>query len=350
VLVALASAAAIAILMPAGPDDGCPSPRQVSEAVAAHLPSMVLPLGRAPGPNVLRLSVTTETGGTLRVELSDPEGGPLLRRRVEPDTGPRAKPGDCVALAETAALIVDRYWHEVGYEVPAPPPPPRAPPPPAPPPPVVPPKAALPAPPPAAAPEPAAPTRRAPASSAPRRPPAWWLAAGVSEALGDRGSRHQAGASLALAVERPRGGQRIGLRLSVGARYPRQQPWGAEPSIGLPAGHATMVQVPVAMDVYLAVPVGLGRLEPGVGVDLNVIVVPYAAGNVAGSRWAAAPGVDALLAWTIPVPRDVFVRLVALGAVSQPTVVTADDAGSLRIFDTPRFRGEVGIQLGVWFH
>ncbi len=54
---------------------------------------MVLPLGRPPGPNALRLSVTGDAGGTLRVELSDPDGGALLRRRVAPEVGTRAKAG-----------------------------------------------------------------------------------------------------------------------------------------------------------------------------------------------------------------------------------------------------------------
>jgi len=356
VLVALASAAAIAILMPAGPDDGCPSPRQVSEAVNAHLPGMVLPLGRAPGPNVLRLSVTSEAGGPLRVDLSDPDGGALLRRRVEPDTGPRAKPADCAALAETAALIVDRYWHEVGFEVPAPPPaapkPAPAPPKPPPPPPAPPPQAkpAAPAPPPPAPPpEPAAPPRAAPTSSEPLRPPAWWLAAGVSGEEGDRGPARVA-ASLAVAIERAFGSHRAGLRLSVGARYPRHPGWNADSKIPIPAGTTTVVEIPVGLDAYLAIPVGLGRLEPGLGADVNVILVTSQAGNATAFRWATVPAADAFLAWTIPVLRDVVIRFVAQGAAGAPDRLTADDAGRLRIFDTPRFRAEVGIQLGVWFY
>ena len=54
--VALAPAYAIAILMTAGPDDGCPSPRQLADALSAHLPGMVLPLGHATGPTTLRLA------------------------------------------------------------------------------------------------------------------------------------------------------------------------------------------------------------------------------------------------------------------------------------------------------
>jgi hypothetical protein len=377
VLVALASAAAIAILMPAGPDDGCPSPRQVSEAMNAHLPGMVLPLGRAPGPNVLRLSVTSEAGGTLRVDLSDPDGGALLRRRVEPDTGPRAKPAECAALAETAALIVDRYWHEVGYEVPPPPAPPKAPPaqpkpppppaPPAPPkppptppalpaqpkPPVPPaePKPAAPAsPPPAPAPEPAALPRPEPTSSEPLRPPAWWLAAGVSGEADDRGPLLGAGASLAIAIERAFGSQRAGLRLSVGARYPKHAPWGADPTIPIAAGTSTIVEVPLGLDVYWAIPIGLGRLEPGLGADVNVILATSQAGSATAFRWATAPAGDAFLAWAIPVPRDCVIRFVAQGAAGAPYHLYADDADRLLIFDTPRFRAEVGIQLGVWFY
>ena len=129
--VALAPAYAIAILLPAGPDDGCPSPRQVAEALTAHLPGVVAPLGRPAGQNNLRLAVATDAAGELRVDLTDPDGGPLLRRRVAPEPagtgGARSRSVQCAALAETAALIVDRYWHELGYEIP--PAPPKPPPP-----------------------------------------------------------------------------------------------------------------------------------------------------------------------------------------------------------------------------
>jgi len=379
VLVALASATAIAILLPAGPDDGCPSPRQVSDAVSAHLPGVVQPLGRPPGPSALRLSVTSDGTGTLRVDLSDPEGGPLLRRRVAPETAARSKAAECVALAETAALIVDRYWHEVGYEVPpatpvvapkpAPPPKPLvAPKPPAEPkPPVEPPPAPEPA-----APEPAeraavpaerdsdngAPPGREPERPperprAPLRPPSWWLAAGIGGDAGDKGGA-LARASLAIAVERAALGRRLGLRFSASGRYPESVVWPAEP--GMPAGHATLWEFPVAMDAYLAIPIGLGRLEPGLGVELNVIYVTSMQGNTPDSRVAAAPGAEALLAWTVPLPHDLFLRARAVGAAAVPVRTINDnfrhpnDASGLPLVETPRFRGELGLELGVWFY
>ncbi len=355
-LVALASATAIAILLPAGPDDGCPSPRQVSQAVSAHLPGVVLPLGRAPGPIALRLSVTTDGAGTLRVDLSDAEGGALLRRRVAPASGARIQAADCVALAETAALIVDRYWHEVGYEVPsaapavAPKPPPPAPAPPAqstapPVPPAAAPAAASPKPPAAETDERPLPERPPERPRGPLHPPDWWLAVGISGSAGDRGPL-QAAASLAGAVERTVRGRRLGLRLSVGSRYPNVVPSPASDNPA--AGQATIVQVPIAIDVYLGFPVGRGRLEPGLGADVNVVFATSTQGT-RETRTRAAPAVDALLAWTIPLAHDIFVRTMAAGGVGF-LVTVFDDAHRLKIFETPRLRAELGLELGVWFY
>src|SRR3954453_15699864 len=158
--------------MTAGPADACPSPRHLPAALSAHLPGMVLPLGHATGPTTLRLGVTTDAAGAMRLDLSDPGGGPLLPRGL-PATD-RAHAGDCPALAETAALIVERYWHEVGYDVPleTPTPSPKPPPPKAtaPPPPLAPPpKAPAPPPAPKAVPAPPPPPKAVPAPPLPAK-------------------------------------------------------------------------------------------------------------------------------------------------------------------------------------
>src|SRR5450755_132145 len=174
--------------MTAGPDDGCPSPHQLADALSAHLPGMVLPLGHATGPTTLRLGVATDAAGAMRLDLSDPEGGPLLHRWL-PATD-RARAGDCPALAETAALIVERYWHEVGYDVPLEtpnaspkPPPPKATAPPPPTPKVAPPPVARPVvekanpPPEVRAPTPRVTEPQPP--TVPLPPPRWWIGGGV---------------------------------------------------------------------------------------------------------------------------------------------------------------------------
>ena len=349
--VALAPAYAIAILLPAGPDDGCPSPRQVAEALTAHLPGIVVPLGRPPGQNSLRLAVATDAAGDLRVDLTDPDGGALLHRRVEPEAGAagaRAKPAECAALAETAALIVDRYWHEVGYEIPAPPPPkppaPPAPPPPPPPPP--PPEREEPRPPPA-------PPVRNPAVRKTAQPtgpppaPAWWIAPGIGYEIGDRGPvspRHWF-ASLAFAVEQPVGGQRLGLRLSAGVREADDIP----PTQETMTGQVSSFQVPVTMDAYLTFPIGLGRLEPGLGVGLDVMIVASSQGKAKNTTVVGSPGTQATLAWSLPMPHHIFFRAAGSGGAYLPHKVVNAANENENISETPRLLLNLGLELGLWF-
>jgi hypothetical protein len=342
--------------MTAGPDDGCPSPHQVADALSAHLPGMVLPLGHATGPTTLRLAVTTDAAGAMRLDLSDPDGGPLLHRWLP--ASEHSHGGDCPALAETAALIVERYWHEVGFEVaietppPAPKPPPKAtsPPPPKPP---EPPPPKPPEPPPSRTAEPPpkeaeeTPTvvarPRAEPPAVPLPPPRWSIGLGAGGLLPEAGGR--AGwATLAVAIERPAFGRRIGLRLSAGAQMPV--------SVVFPTGSANIQQVPVRMGGYLPIALGFGRLEPGIGLNLDVVSVDFTnkatAATTTQTRLVASPGIDASLGWALLLPHAVYIRALAEAVTSVPyQVVTASN--DMGIYDTPRFALRVGLELGVWF-
>ena len=355
---ALAPAYAIAILMAGGPDEGCPSPRQVSDALSAHLPGMVLPVSHATGPTTLRLSVATDAAGAMRLDLNDPEGGPLLHRWLPatetaghgPTTADRTR--DCAALAETAALIVDRYWREVGYDVPTPTPPappkPAAPPAPPRPPTPPPPKPATPPPPPPVAP-PSPPTEsaaeaRAPPPPEPPRPPSpplpprsWSLGASGGEQFG---SGHATFASLAFALERPIETHRVGLRLSVGA----QTGLAAD----LPTSHASLFQFPVRMEGFVPIRLPVGQLEPGIGVDLDVIAVAFDHDGMSGTHLRASPGVDAALGWDWLLPPNIYFRLYARAVTQVPyrVVTTSNDT---TIFTTPREAALVGLEFGLWF-
>ena len=333
-LAALVPATAIAILMPVGPDDGCPSPRQVDDALTAHLPGMVLPLGHATGPSTLRLAVTTDATGALRLDLTGPGGDPLLHRWLP--AVERSRNGDCPALAETAALIVERYWHEVGYDVPTKPPP-------------------APQPPPAAAPPPAAKSTARPiagptaAVAEPRGPPPapvlqpsprWWIGAAGSERIGDSSTR-DGSASLAFTLERPILERRIGLRVSGGTDESVTYQWSSTES-------ATLRQFPLRMGAYVAFPLGPGRLEPGVGVNLNVISASLTDMSGSSTKLNASPGGDAALGWALLFRPDIYLRALGGAGVEVPYhfVTSRNEMPFLR---TPRFYLDFALELGFWF-
>jgi hypothetical protein len=341
VAAALVPAYAIAILMAAGPDDGCPSPHQLADALSTHLPGMVLPLGHATGPTTLRLAVTTDGAGAMRLDLSDPDGGPLLHRWLPANE--RAKGGDCPALAETAALIVERYWHEVGYDVPieTPATPPKPPPPKATSPPPPPPPKPEPPPPPTVEARPRPPERAAePAPpSEPLPPPGWWLGAGAGGVLTESSGRNGA-VSLAIGVERPVFRRRLGLRLSAGVERSFSVDWTT--------GQASIRQVPVRMGAYLPIGLGFGQLEPGIGIDLDVISVAFSHGTASTTEMRAAPGADVALAWALPMPHDIYLRALTQAGIAVPyNLVTA--LNNMTIFTSPRFDLLLGLELGVWF-
>ena len=258
------------IAVSVAPDQTCPAPRQVTDALAVRLPGAVLPPGQPAKPRMMRLAVATDPTGGIRIDFADSEGVPLLHRVLAPTRGP----GECAALADTIALIIERYWREVGYDAP-----PLAPPNPAPPP--QPPPAPPPAPsPPAVAVEArraAPPPRQVAAPSPPWR---WSAAAAVAGRAGDAGAR-DASALIALGVE-----GRIGVRLSAGVSSGTTAP--------LPTGQADFRRFPLRLGAYLPIHVGVGQLEPGLGVDLDLISFGSAAmgaSRTSGRRRPPAPRV-----------------------------------------------------------
>jgi hypothetical protein len=315
--------AAISVVAPAGPDDGCPSPRQLTEALGAHLPGIVVPLGAPPSPSAHRLAVAADAAGTVRVDLVDPGGEMLLRRVLTP--GERTRAADCPALAETVALIVERYWHEVGYDVPPLPVPapaaPRAPPPPTPAPTIT----------------ATAPTGRAAAPGAWR----WSLAlAGATRTGG--ASAFDGSALLAGAVE-----GRIGLRLSAGMMETVDAPFSY--------ATATFHRFPIRLGAYLPIPLAVGQLEPGVGIDLEEILLDLthvtgtadrAAATYCFGVFCASPGADAALGWSVRSTHHVYLRALARAGVSVPYRFVAD---STVLWSTPRTYLEGAVECGAWF-
>jgi hypothetical protein len=91
----------------------CPSTRQVNEAIAARLPGVLVPSEPKPPEGALVLDLAGGKGTPLAVTLVDAKGQVRLERTLPAARSERA--GDCAALAETVALIVERYLQDLGY-------------------------------------------------------------------------------------------------------------------------------------------------------------------------------------------------------------------------------------------
>jgi hypothetical protein len=114
-----------ALITVRGGDARCPSGRQVNEAIAARLPGVLVPTASSGASGVLELRLT-ESATEHSFVVVDPEGAVRLSRPLPPPS-PSAR--DCEALAETVALIVDRYLQQLAYQDREMPPPAPAPPP-----------------------------------------------------------------------------------------------------------------------------------------------------------------------------------------------------------------------------
>lgn len=111
-------AAGPVIVAPAPEATGtCPSGSDVEAALSARFPGSVRASTTETAPGQLRLE-TRLTPGQLRLEVRNERGDVLLRRQL-PREG---REGECRALAESVALIVDRYLRALLPEGATPPP------------------------------------------------------------------------------------------------------------------------------------------------------------------------------------------------------------------------------------
>jgi hypothetical protein len=106
-LLLFAQAGLVAVVPDSGP--GCPSARDVEEALYARVPAAVIPYSEAKRRDALQLALTAPApDGHRTFTLADNTGQARLQRTLPP-----GGPTDCAALAETAALIVQRFLTEI---------------------------------------------------------------------------------------------------------------------------------------------------------------------------------------------------------------------------------------------
>ena len=197
-------------------------------------------------------------------------------------------------------------------------------------------------------PEPRAVEPQTPAEPLP--PPRWWIGGSAEGLLTTSGDR-AAAAILAIAVERPVFKRRLGLRLSAGAETTRVSVSFATGSTVCSSSDPCSADVrrfPVRMGAYLPISLGVGQLEPGIGVDLGIVAVTFRHGSTSETHLGATPGIDAALGWALQLPHDIYIRALAQVVTEVPyhIVTTSND---MTIFTTPSFRLALGLELGVWF-
>jgi len=313
----LAQATAIAV---SGAASGnCPSLPAVVKAMAVRLPGMPVST-EAPRAGAWRLSLqprpsTSASSPALEVSLVDDDGRLLLRRAL-PAASP-ARPGDCAALAETVALIVDRYVADVAGAAEPPPPAEEVP-------------LAAASPPPLAPPlPPDLPTTDAA-----------FVGGGAWRSNGDalEGFETMVGVDLQRAA-RERG---AGAWLTVGITPTAEGRW--------PTGKATLRRLPVRLGTYLSLAAGPGRLEPGLNLGIDTLLIHVQPGGGAASYLSnVSPNVEAAMAYRLR-GGIYFARAAAAVGLAVPYRLTGVSDESDGAVSTPRTYIRMGLETGFYFH
>ncbi len=310
----------------AAPEQGCPSAGQVADALGVRLPGAVLDEPEAGGGEVFTVEVTGEPGRPV-LSLYDATGAARLRRTLLPDS---AVEKDCAALADTVAIIVERFLDELGV---------------------------ITRPPSAPAPASAGPAVTPVTADRPGLPP---HPRGELALLTEARSGRDGLASFGLlaAARRYRRGDgpafpraAFFLDLRLGVQGPQSLDWlGPEGDARTGTVYGARAQL-AAGCAWVAAPVRAEGLL-GLGTDLLLVHEDPGPGGQAAARdrLALGPDLAAELAVTVPLSRAVFVRLAGGGhlAVVRHVLRAPVVAGmSPVVAETPRAFATASLALGM---
>ena len=317
----VAGAAPIGVIPPTGPDDTCPSARQVTDALQAHLPGQIIP-ERGLGPprtDLLRAQLDVPADGTVvRFSLTDAQGVVQLRRAL-PAPGRGRPVADCVALAETLAVIVERYFSSVPLETE---------------------ETELPPPP-----EPAPVVTPPPVVSAPRPPPAPGPSIFVGSAW--RATPEKTAAfelGLGATVNLTRGSVRLAALLRLGIEQSQNR--------DLDAGVASLRRFAGRAGLVVAIPAGPGRLEPTLELGADTYLGSATTATQQTQYLGVTPVGEAQVGYRVALGSQLYLRPRAGGgfAIVQYKMVAAGPNGAQSgIFETPAWFSTIGLDVGLVF-
>jgi hypothetical protein len=315
----LVPAYAVVVAAPSGPEQGCPSPHQITDALMARIPAVVVSGSEASNPGVLKLAVSSGSGpDQLRIEMTDQGGEARLYRNLVVAEHNR---GDCAALAETVALIVDRFLHDLGYEAPP----------------------TLPAP----LPGPDANLSRGPppAASGPGRFDLFaggsWRGASTEESDFELG--------FGLGLERGLIGRRFAATLTVGTSATRS-------ATTTDGSIVTLHRMPLRLGLWIPINAGPGQLEPGVRAGLDWLfsrLEPPPSGGAVLARTDRSYHVELALCYRVNMLRRFFARIggavgTGMGYYVNFTDGTPNGTRS-QLFREPKTYIKSGLELGFSF-
>lgn len=313
---------------PPGPDDACPSSRQVGEAMLARFPDALLsdPAAATTRPDALRSILDVAGDGTvIRFSLVDARGETQLRRAL-PAPG-RARPssegrpnGECLALADTLAVIVERYLGGIASDAA---------------------DAVGPDIVPVASAPPAAGGPAAAGRTALLLVGLGWR---TPRAAGDGPGEPEArvGGQLQLTRSAPR----LSAALSLGISRPIDTPDRDSPN-----RMVTFWRFPVRLGAVMGLPLGPGTLEPMIEATGDVVLVSSTAGRVAPASHETAVGLalQGGAGYRVKVAGRLFVRpLVSLGAAIRQYDIRVEGTPE-PLLRTPWWYASFGIDAGVLF-
>lgn len=321
-LVPALTIAAVVAPPPAGPEDACPSARQVGEAMQARFPELIVSPEAASGgtrPDALRSVLDVAGDGTVvRFSLIDARGETQLRRTL-PAPGRGRPVSECVALAETLAAIVERYLGGITYDAVDP----------------VLPEAAVSAV--AAAPEPATAPRSA----------LLWAGLGWRMPRGAGGGAGEVEGRVGGQLELTRGHPRLSAALSLGIAPPVE----ADVPAGGTSRQIELWRFPIRLGALLAVQAGPGWVEPTAEAVGDVFVVSSTPGRTAPATRKAALGfgLQAAVGYRLKVAGPVYLRpRAAIGITLRGYDIGVEGTPDY-LFSTPRAHASFGIDTGFLF-
>ena len=310
---------AVSVLVAPGPEDGCPSARQVSAALSEHAPAAQ----STRGPDAeSALTLVLPAPGTTQepsVSLIDQQGELRLFRTLARPGAAHAR--DCAALADTVAIIVQRYLEEVELpEV----------------------EAARKSPPILVA-SPAPPSPPAPVSAEPRLTmrARWDISLGISQRLASQ----MAGLEpyeLRLSLARRLGARMdtgLLVRLWGGVSGPTERDWSG--------GRGEVVRVPAGLEVMWRRTIAAVELQLGLAGLLDFWIL--GARSQTNVQWDYRLAIAGALTGGMQVPlgKRFFLRLSLDFAVAALRYEYRDPRTNQPAFSTPSVFGDAALAFGV---